>query len=169
MKNTSKKIGFMAVAIVLSMGLFFSSCKKEVGPAGANGKDGNANVMQYNFGSKVVGSGKDAQYITPNLTAGMLDSSVVMVYYSQDGNQWNVAGGCGPLCRYQTILYTDPSPFIKVYLEDPDGTSYSGSDVTWVKSRVLIIPANKFGKKSSLPAIDFNDYNAVKKYYNLKD
>lgn len=163
----NSKVKLMAVAIVLGMSTFIISCKKEV--AGINEKDGNANLMQYNFGSMTLNSSQRAKYTFAGMTAGLLDSSVVMLYYSVDGNEWNVAGGCGPFCNYQTILYTDPAPYVEIYLKNGDGTSYSGADVTWQKSRLLIIPANKFGKKSTLPAINFNDYNEVKTYYNLKE
>ena len=168
-----KKI-IIVFSLVVSIMAINSGCSKETGPTGpagpqgptgAQGAKGNANVRQYDFGSKTVGS-SNAQYTFPGMTAGMLDSSLVMLYYSEGSNQWNVAGGCGPGCAYQTIMYTDPTPYVEVYLEDPDGTSYSGADITWVKSRLVIIPANVFGKKYPF---DINDYQSVKTYFGFKD
>ena len=136
------------------------------GPQGVQGAPGNANVKQYNYDSITLSPTAAATYTFPGMTRAMLDSSMVLVYYSQGSNQWNMAGGCGPGCAYQTIMYTDPSPYVSVYLENADGTSYSGPDVVWVKSRLVIIPANEFGKKE---LYDIHDYNSVKKYYGFKD
>jgi len=136
------------------------------GPTGAQGSPGNANVMQFNYDTIMVNASSSAYYTFPGMTAGILDSSVVMVYYSQYVGQWNVAGGCGPSCLYQTIIYTDPTPFVSVYLQNPDGSAYSGAGVLWLKSRLIIIPASEFGKRE---LYDIRDYNSVKNYYGFKD
>jgi hypothetical protein len=176
MKKIIFILGFFAVIATMNTG-----CSKETGPKGdtgatgatgatgpqgVQGAQGNANVKQYNYDSITVSSSSSAIYTFPGMTAGMLDSSMVLVYYSEGSNQWNMAGGCGPGCDYQTIMYTDPTPYVSVYLENRDGTVYSGSPVLWVKSRLVIIPANEFGKKE---LYDIHDYNSVKKYYGFKD
>ncbi len=44
----------------------------------------------------------------------------------------------------------------------------SSASETFIRTRIVIIPANdlRTGRKA---AIDYTDYEAVKKYYNLKD
>ena len=169
MKNTSKKIGFMAVAIVLSMSLFFSSCKKEVGPtgpAGANGKDGNANVLLYNFPSH--------DYSTTSLSSNVItmpqdsfDSYVWLAYLKYDNTLTYAIPGYGVngTTNYRFYTYNASATTHEMTISKVSGAGESYQQVKFVGIQIGTV----IGKKSSLPAIDFNDYNAVKKYYNLKD
>lgn len=176
MKKTIRTTAVIFAGMVITMSLMVSACKKDPkngaqGPAGAAGATGNANVQQYDFGSMTLNAANSyaATYSDAAITAALLDSSAIFVYYSEGSNQWNVAGGCGPGCNYQTILYTDPTPYVSVYLRNAAGASYSGADVTWVKSRVIIIEANVFRMSSASGSVDYRNYESVKNYFNLSN
>jgi hypothetical protein len=164
------------IATILFIGAIalFASCKKSTtgptGPAGATGAtgaQGNANVKIYNYGSTTLSSPYfDAKFIPAGLTAQKIDSSLVLVYYSESAGQWNMANGLGPGGFYATIQYTDPTPYVSVYLQDADGSSYSGGTVTWQKVRVVIAPTGSVFRTAK---IDYSNYAEVAKYFNIKD
>jgi hypothetical protein len=160
-------------AMLLLIVAIAASCKKEAGPAGpagANGSNGNANIRMYGYPAITlnVGNGYQVNYSPAGLTSGLIDSSAIFVYYSAGSSQWNMANGLGPDGDYATIQYTNPLPaFVGVYLENGDGTAYSGADVTWDSVRVVIMPANSF-RIAEYQNLDFNNYNAVAAYSNAK-
>lgn len=175
------------IATILFIGAItlFASCKKTTtgpkgdtgaagtngtnginGTNGTNGAQGNANVKIYNYGSTTLTATSDAKFYPSGLTAQKIDSSLIMVYYSADGAQWNVANGLGPNGNYATIQYTDPSPYVCVYLKNADGSYYTGGTVIWQKVRVVIIPTASVFRKAN---INYNNYNEVANYYNIKD
>lgn len=159
--------------MILFIGAIAVSCEKEgpAGPAGTNGTNGtngNANVKVYGYGEVTLNFANSytTKYVPDGLTSGLIDSSAIFAYYSNYG-QWNMANGYGPTSEYGTVLYTDPEPYIAIYLRNPDATFYSGADVTWDSVRVFIIPAMalKVAKKQN---IDFNDYTEVSNYFEAK-
>jgi hypothetical protein len=166
-------------AMILFIVAIAASCKKEAGPAGpagangsngSNGTNGNANIQIYGYPAITLNSGNGYQvnYYPAGLTSGLIDSSAIFVYYSAGWSQWNMANGLGPDGDYATIQFTNPSPaFVGVYLENADGTAYSGADVTWDSVRVVIMPANVF-KIAEHQNLDFNNYDAVAAYSNAK-
>lgn len=166
------------IATILFIGAIalFASCKKSTtgptgpaGAAGATGAQGNANVKIYNYGSTVLESA-NAFYATfkpAGLTAQKIDSSLVLVYYSESAGQWNMANGLGPGGAYATIQYTEPSDAsVNVYLKNANGTSYTGSTITWQKVRVVIAPTGSVFRTAKL---DYSNYAEVAKYFNIKD
>ncbi len=165
------------IATILFIGAIalFASCKKSTtgptGPAGATGAtgaQGNANVKIYNYGITTFSSSSIlARFAPAGLTAQKIDSSLILVYYSEGAGQWNMANGLGPGGSYATIQYTEPSDTsVNVYLQDSDGSNYSGSGVTWQKVRVVIAPTGSVFRKAEL---DYSNYAEVAKYYNIKD
>ncbi len=165
------------IATILFIGAItvFSSCKKTtIGPAGptgatgATGAQGNANVQIYNYGITLLQSANNfrVEFTPAGLTVQKIDSSLIMVYYSEGSGQWNVANGLGPNGNYATIQFTDPTPYVSVYLKNADGSYYTGGTVTWQKVRVVIVPAASVFRKAN---INYNNYNEVAKYYNIKD
>jgi hypothetical protein len=162
-------------AMLLFIVAIAASCKKEAGPAGpagANGSNGNANIKIYGYPAVTLNAGNAyrVSYTPTGLTAGLMDSSAIFVYYSPGLGEWNMANGFGPGANYATIQYTfpgPPTPFICVYLDDVDGTSYSGVDVLWDSVRVVIMPANSF-RIAEHQNLDFNNYDAVVAYSNAK-
>ncbi len=169
------------IATILFIGAIalFASCKKSTtgptGPAGAagatgaTGAQGNANVKIYNYGSTVLESANAfyTSFKPAGLTAQKIDSSLILVYFSADGSQWNMANGLGPGATYATIQYTEPSDAsVNVYLKNANGSPYSGGTVTWQKVRVVIAPTGSIFRKAN---IDYSNYAEVAKYFNIKD
>lgn len=166
-----KNLKLIAIAFIL--GLVVVSCKKEAGPSGpagtngTNGTNGNANVKVYGFGTTTLNSSNAyyAYFMPAGLTAGMIDSSVIITYYGTGPGSWNMANGLGPVGSYSTIQYTYISPpEVGVYLRNADGTSYSGSDVTWDSVRIFVIPAMQL-KDAKIHHLDFQNYSAVRSFF----
>ena len=165
------------LAMFLFIGIIAVSCKKEEGPAGpqgpagTNGTNGNANVKVFGYTKDTLNAanGYALSYSPAGLTAGLIDSSAIFIYYSAYTGQWNMANGFGPSAMYATIQYTDTwsTPYVSVYLENVDGTYYSGSDVVWDSVRVFIIPASTL-KVAKQQNINFNNYNEVNTYFDAK-
>jgi hypothetical protein len=73
--------------MILFAGLLFSSCTKQ-GPAGTNGKTGNANVQTALFSTPTTASWSQkfgqnvwvVQFSVPQFTAAVVNSGAVMVY-----------------------------------------------------------------------------------------
>jgi hypothetical protein len=179
MKTTIKLLSTAFLAAFV----FLTACEGpqgEPGPAGANGtngtngtngKDGNANVIQLNYGPVTHTGSPDLFYNLTNITEAQILNSLYLVYVnpSDSGTNWyQIPGGTvGNSKVYRTYLTmasgTNP---IRIYLNRTAGT---GNDF-FTKTRILIIPANDIRNgRVALPDIDFSDYEAVKKYYNLKD
>ena len=160
-------------SLLLLIAVVFASCSKEgpAGPAGTNGTngtnghDGNANVMIFGYPHDTLNAANYyfLRYVPEGLTAGLIDSSAIFAYYSAGGGQWNIVNGSGPTSEYNTVLYTDPQPYIGIYLRNPDDSYYTGSDVYWDSIRIVIIPAMVF-KQAQAGHVDFNNYQAVKAF-----
>ena len=155
----------------------FASCKKaekgDTGPAGANGTNGatgaqgNANVKIYNYGTTTLTASSSAKFLPAGLTPAKIDSSLIMVYYSAGGGQWNVANGLGPGGLYATIQYSNPGDAsINVYLRNSDGTSYTGGSVIWDKARVVIVPTASVFRTGK---VDYTNYSDVARAYHLEE
>jgi Collagen triple helix repeat (20 copies) len=137
--------------------------KGDTGATGATGATGNANVIQVTYGSKTH-TGSDLEYIIPaSITKATLDNSAYFVYVSNSGgNTYDLPGWfTGGVNSYRTYNYT---PSNSVYVGRISG---SGNDI-FTKTRIVIIPANDL-RNGRRAAVDYTDYEAVKKYYDLKD
>jgi len=170
---------FKLVAMILFIGIIAVSCKKEAGPAGpagpagTNGTNGNANVTVYSYGSQVFNSA-NAYFIDfplTGITNSGIDSCLVMSYYVPNGySNWYMAGQVGPGNTYQSRCFVnnfDIVPAFRIILGNPDGTAYSGADVTWDSVRVFVIPANTF-RRAEADKVNFNNYNQVHNYFPKK-
>ena len=165
------------IAMLLLIGAVAISCKNEAGPAGpagangTNGTNGNANVKVYGYGSTTLNATNAyyAHFNPTGLTAGKIDSSLIVSYYMAGSGQWNMANGLGPSGMYSTIQYTDPIPpaTINIYLRNGDGTGYSGADITWDSVRIFVIPASIL-KSTPAGKLDYRDYHEVSSYFSQK-
>lgn len=169
--------------MLLMMGIIAASCEKEgpQGPAGTNGTngingtngtngtDGNANVTVYGFGSKTfTSSSYEQSYILP-ITAGIVDSSVILPYYHYQ-SFWYPVGSVGYMGSFSTRFYispASPSSYLLAQVRNADGSAYTGSEVIWDSTRVFVVPANVF-RSSKASNVDFSDYREVEAYYSLK-
>ncbi len=143
------------------------------GTNGINGQDGNANVTVINFGSKTFSSSAD--YALPMLSKGMIDSSLILVYYnpsSESATAWYAVPGLGSSGTYETryiLTQISSASTLRIFLNKPDGSgSYTGN-VTFTKLKVIVAPGSTFiNGKSTQPPVDYNDYYAVCKFYNIQ-
>ena len=138
--------------------------KGDTGATGAVGAAGNANVTQISYASRTH-TGTELLYNLPaTITKAIFDNSAYFVYVSNGSNTYALPGWfTGGTNSYRT--YTANTTGIQgVYINRVAG---SGTD-TFVTTRILVIPASdiRTGRRA---AIDYTDYNAVKKYYNLPD
>ena len=171
----------LSVLLGLFTILFVSSCTKE-GPAGPSGKDGadgrngNANVQMFLFTSdNTFSSGIfNKAYTLPGVTNNLVDSSLVLAYFTDETDTWLPVGSTNTARTYSTKWYYikgfGGSQFGSFYidLDSPSGgAEYTGSAVTLGKVKFIIAPVNGFsGKKEP---VDFSDYKATMKHFGLPE
>jgi hypothetical protein len=176
------KLLFMLL-IIAAIG---ASCKKEgpagpAGPAGTNGTNGangtdgtngtngNANVTVYGFSGTTFTSAVPGIDLSLPLSVGMVDSSLILPYYSLYG-YWYQVGVIGYATNFTSRYYIDPgitpdTTDLRIIIMDVDATPYSGANITCDSIRVFVIPANIF-RSAGHQNIDFTDYNEVSAYYD---
>ncbi len=137
------------------------------GPTGPQGPTGNANVQQYTFGSRTVTG--NTTYVIPSITQAQLDSSIVLAY-AFSGGFWYPVLGVGPSSAFLTasaVNVTGGNMNVQFVQTNFNGSSYATS-VTWTAFRVIVAPASTVTPLSA-KGINYNDYNAVRKFYNLPE
>lgn len=154
--------------------LFSAACSKK-GDAGPAGKDGNANVTVYNFGTRTFTSSLN---FTVNVSQGKMDSSMLLVYYNPEAeaaSAWYPAPGGGSGGLYNTRILTfqsapEPSQYtVALRVVTPAGAVYA-TPLTFRKTRIFIVPANVvINGARQAPPVDLNDYRAVVKYYGIEE
>lgn len=164
---------FLAVSAVLMMAV---CCKKgDTGPAGPEGPQGpqgpqgivgNANVTQYTFGTQNFAINPSAS-LQVTTTADTMNRSAWFVYLVRaSGNVYPIPGfGVNGTSDY------------RVYWSHASGkanfavSKFSGAGEEYSNIRIIRIYANTTtagGRGTNqLPPIDFRDYEAVRRYYNL--
>ena len=179
MKASTK---FLSFAILMVMFILLDACKAEkgdvgpIGPAGANGANGatgavggtgatgTANVI-YSDWISVTFTGSltsCAGTITaPKLTQEILDKGLVQTYFK------NTIGLVNSLNFYQP---NGATPFTlwaynTVGKINMNGANFNPSSPTYLY-RYILVPGGVGARRS---AVDYADYEAVKKYYNLPD
>ncbi len=170
--GTFKKQISAAITLTLALGFFFiSSCKKETGPAGPAGKDGNTNVKVYLFYGATLTPTNAGMTNNIPIRFSAIDCSVVLAYHKTGGYWFSTPGlGFGPYymtrVRYHSTMYPD-STEVFISIHDPDGSTYSGSGETIEKVKYVVAPASAvFGKKET---VDYTDYKATMKYFGLSE
>ena len=166
MKNLTLKGFLIVVAVIFS----FSSCKKEEGPQGPPGKDGNANVKtqiitvtpgEWNTNNSTLYVIKDVSIITSDIA----NSGAVMVYLKATNSSSYQAlpyTWPGNNERIMRFWYSKGSLEIDIY-EENGPASTPTSTYTF---KVVAIEGNLAEKNTN---VNYNNYNEVKEYYNLKD
>lgn len=178
--NVLKAI-FLAVAVI-GMTTMQLSCKKgDTGPQGPKGEQGEkgdrgddgdkgdkgntgtANVI-YSDWSSITFTNSGGVYSgtinAPKLTADILNKGEIAVY------ERTVIGLPPSTTNYTKLPYTNGSKWVKVDMEV--GKIIIRSNVNSIFSyRYVLIPG---GVEASAAAryLDFNDYGAVKSFYNIK-
>ncbi|WP_123848098.1 hypothetical protein [Chitinophaga lutea] len=146
------------------------------GPQGVQGAPGNANVVQYTYGS--VSFSGETDYLITGLSKGKADSSIVLAYFNASTeipSAWRLVPGPGPMSAYETNgVFYQPGPtwpyYYRVRVMKPDNSALYPQPVTWPRFRIFIVPASSIlpgGKHAGGP--DVNDYEAVRKYYGFSE
>jgi hypothetical protein len=167
-----KKIILLAA---FTISLFGTSCKKgDTGPAGKDGKDGNANVQSttWSVNTSAWVSGSNYWYVdipVSALTSSNHGSASVEAFFSTNsGINWYAIP--------YTAVYTTGNYFMgfatgvgTVEIQWTHNTSGNGSDPNTFfgatcQFKIVVIPAAL--KK---PGINTHNYNELKTAYNLKD
>lgn len=189
MKN-SRIISVLSLVALLFTGAFFIGCKDgeagaigpagptgpagpagpagptgATGPAGPAGQNGNANVIQLTFGSKVH-SGAEISFTLTGVTQAVLNQSAYFTYVTPGNGYWYSLPGTtvGGTKEYRTYVTSQGSGTPLVYVNRVAGT---GSE-TFTNTRVVIIPASALSNARKA-SVDYTNYQEVKKYYNLPD
>lgn len=131
------------------------------GPAGPQGPTGNANVIQIKYGSRIH-SGSELTYNLTGVTIDQVASSAFFSYVSVSGFWYPLPGNITSSFSYRTYARAAGSPQYLI-----NRLTGSGNQ-TFAETRIIIIPANTL-RNGRLAEVDFNDYMAVKRYYNLPD
>ncbi len=146
------------------------------GPQGVQGAPGNANVVQYTYGSTSFTGEHD--YFISGLSKGKADSSIVLAYFNASTeipSAWRAVPGPGPMNAYETGgVFYQPIPngayYYRVRIMKPDNLAQYANQVTWPKFRIFIVPASSLipgGKHAGGP--DVRDYESVRQYYGFRD
>ena len=164
----------LASAFLLLASLF--SCSGEDGATGPRGRDGNANVVVFQYGTRTTTSG-NFNY-TFEASQGFVDSSLVLAYYNpstEAPTAWYPVPGLGSGGVYMTrgLWFqnsTDPSTYLyRAFLLTPSGSATYTSSVTWTKFKIILVPASEIIPLASIGLIDTNDYRAVRDYFGLAE
>ena len=160
--------------IVLILLAAFSCKKGDTGPAG---KDGNANVKMYTYGPQTFTGVYN--YVIPGITQGQADSCIFLAYYvisTELATTWYPVPGLGSGGIFDTRSFVNQSSIspaayaLSVRILKPDGSASYPNPVTFSKFKIVVISPSAIVAAGRVAApVDYSDYYAVKKYYNLQD
>lgn len=161
MKAITKALTVMGLGLLISI----SACKKEAGPTGPAGKDGNANVVLYKFAGNDFSVNSDIAK-NVSMSADSFDQYVWLTYLKRDAiNTYSIPGyGFTGNSEYRIFFNYDASP-VEIYISRASGPGEAYDSIKIVGIQI----GKVIGKKDDLPNIDFRDYNAVKAYYGIKE
>jgi hypothetical protein len=177
----------MVCLFLILLVIVMPACKKgDTGPAGPQGPQGlggyqgppgNANITIYNYGSRTTTTG-NIDYVITNISQGMIDSSLILAYYNPStevATAWYQCPGLGSTAAYTTrnmVYQTSVTPSnytMRVFILNPNGVGTYTSSVTFTKFRIIIAPASVITSLSKGKAVDYSNYDAVRKALNLAD
>ena len=156
--------------------LLFTACGGTPGPTGAtgtngtNGTNGNANVQQYTFGARAANT--TIAFTIPNFTQAQLDSSTILAYatYPSSAAKYPVPGttfnsGCYA-SGYQVISGANLAVYVQ-QVKSTDLAAFCASPTALTSFTVIVILNSSNVTLAKTSGLNLNDYNAVRKYYNL--
>ena len=186
MTKTNKKTVKVIATIFVAFGLIFSSCKKDPGPKGdtgsqgpagpagtngtngINGTNGNANVVSSSITTAswtYVAPSWEMSFTYPAINQDILDNGAVLVYVKSGSNYYQLPYTFYPSSSYsRTYTFVHYLGGLKVFVTDSDLTQPTNPGTLTFK--VVAIAAS--GKMAN-PNLNYDDYNAVKKAFNLQD
>ncbi len=171
--TTAGKTAKMLSMFALACGLLFTNCAKDgktgpAGPQGPAGANGNANVVSSTITSSnwaYTAPSWKISFTYPAITQDIIDKGAVLVYIKV-GSAYNQL----PLTIYPSSTYSRTYE-VSTYLGGVD-IFCTDSDLTQPTNpgsqnfKVVVIAAS--GKMAN-PNLNYDDYNAVKKAFNLQD
>jgi hypothetical protein len=171
------RLKLVVVILVLSALLFSCSGKDgATGPAGKTGKDGNANVIVFQYGTATTTAGI-LTYVF-NASQGLVDSCLVLGYANpsdQAATAWYPVPGLGSngnymtrSFHYQTVVSPSEYSYI-VRLLTPSGSANYTTSTTFTRFKIILAPASEINEITSRGLLDLSDYNAVAEYLNLSE
>ena len=159
-----KKAAFFLIIFLITSVTVFNSCRKgDTGPAGA---DGNANVISTDpivlpaTSWKLDSNVWLASFSVPAITADIASKGAVHVYIKY-GTQW---WALPDINNGNATSYGFIAGGVLLYNANDDGSI--PPNPLALTFRVVVIAASG---RSAYSNVDFKDYNAVKKAFNLKE
>ena len=158
--------------------LLFTACGGTPGPTGAtgtngtNGTNGNANVQQYTFGARAANT--TITFTIPNFTQAQLDSSTILTYatYPSTASKFPVPGLASTSGCYASGFQVISGANLAVYVQQVKSTdlaAFCASPTALTSFTVIVIPNSSNVTLAKTSGLNLNDYNAVRKYYNLPE
>jgi len=162
-------------SLAIVVGVIASSCAKDgsTGPAGPAGPTGNAEVIVFLYDSARTFTGSTTY--TMNITRAKIDSGLVLAYFNpanEATTAWYQCPGLGSTGAYMTRYFvfapdtTLPMYTMGVQLLTPSGSGSYPNPVTFRKFKIIVAPASIIIR--ARPAVDFSDYYAAMRYFNLE-
>ena len=137
------------------------------GPQGPIGISGNANVMQYTYGTQNFTQGYKVLQLTTTKDTMERSAWLTYLYYETLARWYQIPGYAYNAATNYRISMGHVSNKVHFYIDR------EGPGETYAKAKVIRIFANGIlvgGRLvHQLPDIDFSNYETVKKYYNLPD
>ncbi|GAO43931.1 hypothetical protein [Flavihumibacter petaseus] len=170
---------------LLFLTLTLSSCSKEgdtgpagpagpagpVGPAGPTGETGTANVIYSPWLSVDFNDNGIGEIEAPSLSVDVLNSGTVKVYFNlndeTDPVVFPLPAVINPALFIEEPTADDPYMTLDPIFTEGSITILSNYILTGAPFRYVIIPGGV--EEGGRSAVNWNDYNSVKKYLNLKD
>jgi len=137
------------------------------GPQGPQGIAGNANVKQYTYGAQNLATGYSTLQVTTTLDTMNRSQWFVYLYYQPLDRWYFLPGqGYGGVTQYRVSMGYSANK-VNIYIDK------TGTGENYAQAKVIRIYANSVtpgGRVANiLPPIDFTDYEAVRKYYQLSE
>lgn len=167
----------LLIPFILFAAVLFQSCSGPRGPQGPAGKDGligqTFEVEKVNFNAS-----NDWQ-LRQNYPANVevLDSDVILVYILWDATTngqpiWRLLPQAIDMPRGITYNFDFTPSDYTLFIDAPQTVNLGtlSSNVTQNQTfRIVAIPSDFPKGRMSSGAVDFNDYESVKKFYNLDE
>lgn len=164
------------LGLILVLAAVVYSCSGKDGPAGPAGRNGNANVIVYQYGTQTTTTGT-INYVF-DASQGLVDSSLVLAYYNpstEAATAWYAVPGLGSTGAYMTrsLWYQTtavPSQYTyRVLLLTPSGSATYTTSTTFTKFKIILVPASEINSVTSRGMLNLSDYNAVADYLRLSE
>lgn len=165
---------FLMATLAASMVLFVG-CAGTPGPigvTGSTGPTGNANVKQYTFGARAASSA--INFMVPTFTQAQFDSSTLLSYvvYSGSTTKYPAPGVTYPPDCVSTAIYSTDGTVLFATLQQLKSTDlnvFCTTPKAITSFVVIVIPASSNVTLAKAGGLNLNDYNAVRKFYNLPE